>query len=132
MPLFVWSEEYSTGNTMMDNQHKKWFGYVQDLYDAMQVGKGKDALEPLLKALIEYTHTHFKAEEDLLRSSNYPGLAEQVAEHAKFTKTVEELQEKYLAGQAALSIETSRNLKDWLFNHIMGMDMKYKPHLKVK
>lgn len=130
MGKFDWWEDYSTGNQQMDNQHKKLFGYIQDLHEAMQVGKGKDILEKTLDGLIDYTRTHFKDEEELLKKYNYPGLLAQQIEHERLTTTVIDLQEKFKKGQAALSVTTSNFLKDWLMDHILGTDKKYGPFLK--
>jgi len=132
MGIYEWSEKYSTGNSAMDAQHKKLFAYIQELHDAMQVGKGKDSLGKILDGLVEYTRIHFKAEEELLAKYAYAGLGEQKSEHERLTGVVVELTEKFKQGQSALSVTTSNFLKDWLANHILGTDLKYRDFLKSK
>jgi hemerythrin len=132
MGVYEWSEKYSTGNSAMDAQHKKLFAYIQDLHDAMQVGKGKETLGSILDGLVEYTRVHFKAEEELLGKLDYAGLGEQLSEHERLTAVVVDLSEKFKQGQAALSVTTSNFLKDWLANHIQGTDFKYRDFLKSK
>jgi hemerythrin-like metal-binding protein len=130
MSVLEWSEELSVGIHRFDEHHKALIGYINQLHDAMQVGKGKDALGKILAALIEYTASHFKAEEALMVKCNYPGYMAHKKEHASLTATVLELQGKFNSGQAALSVETIQFLKEWLTHHIMGTDKQYSPYLK--
>ncbi|MHC1783249.1 MAG: bacteriohemerythrin [Anaerolineaceae bacterium] len=129
MASFKWTEEYSVGIRLFDDHHKALIGYINDLQEAMQVGKGKDALGTILGNLIDYTKKHFKAEEALFTKWNYPGYPAHLKEHEKLTATVLDLQTKYAAGQAALSVSTITFLKDWLIHHILETDKMYGPFL---
>ena len=71
MPLFVWNDSYSVKVAELDNQHKKLIGLINQLYDAMKEGKGKDVLEVIFTELIEYTKNHFSAEENTTAHNPY-------------------------------------------------------------
>jgi hemerythrin len=129
MTVLEWSQDLSVGIKQFDEHHKVLIGYINQLQDAMQVGKGKEALGKILDALIEYTGNHFTAEETLMMKCNYPGYMAHKKEHANLTATVLELQKKFKSGQSALSVETIHFLREWLTHHIMGTDKLYGPYL---
>jgi hemerythrin len=125
MSIFTWNDSYSVGVIAMDNQHKKIFDLINQLHTAMSTGKGKEVIGNVLDEMLEYTQTHFTAEEKLLEKHNYPKLAEQKKEHAFFIQKVNEMKQKMHAGSLTLSLETSVFLKDWLSHHISGLDKEY-------
>jgi hemerythrin len=109
----------------MDDQHKKLFVLINQLHEAMSTGKGKQFVGTVLNEMLEYTRTHFTAEEKVLEKLAYPGLPEQKKEHAIFINKIVEMQQKLQGGSLTVSIEASQFLRDWLTNHIMVVDKKY-------
>jgi hemerythrin len=133
MPLMEWTEKLSVGVTQFDQEHQKLVGMVNDLFDAVQAGKGKDRLGPILDGLITYTKTHFANEERYMTEHNYPNLKAHKAEHDALAKQVLAVQAKFQAGAtAALSMEVMNFLKNWLVKHILGTDKTYGPFLNSK
>jgi hemerythrin len=115
-----------------DDQHKKLFGMINSLNDAMKVGKSKDALGRIFKELIEYTGTHFAGEETMMAQHEYLQLQAHKNEHSKLVKQVVKLQGDYESGKAMLSMEVMNFLRDWLNTHIMGTDKKYGVFFNAK
>ena len=76
MALLTWSSKYSVGVQRMDEQHTVLFGMLNDLHESMMKGQAKQIVGPLLKKLAAYTQEHFTAEEGLMRTSGYAGLAQ--------------------------------------------------------
>jgi hemerythrin len=114
MPLMTWTPKLSVGVAVLDEDHKKLVGMVNELYDAMQAGHGKESLGPILGRLVDYTVPHKQ-------------------QHDALTHQVLEVQRKYAAGAAAtVSLEVMHFLRDWLINHIQGTDQKYRAHLNAK
>lgn len=133
MPLMEWSPKLSVGINQFDGEHQKLVGMVNDLFDAVGAGKGKERLGTILDGLISYTQSHFLAEEKLMKLHAYPNFTAHKAEHDALTKQVLEVQAKFRAGAtAALSVEVMNFLKNWLIKHIMGTDKGYGPHLNGK
>ena len=133
MPLMEWNASLSTGITVFDNDHKKLVALVNELYDAVSAGKGKDAMGKILDALIDYTKTHFAREEQYFAQHGYPDIAAHKKEHAGLTAQVLDVQKKYKAGSTStLSLEVLNFLKNWLIKHIQGTDKKYGPFLNAK
>jgi hemerythrin len=132
MALFAWSEKYSVNIREIDAQHKKLIGMVGQLNDAMRQGKGKQALGEVLRNLIEYTRTHFAAEERLMKTHGYPEYESHKTKHESMTRKVADIYREYQDGKATITLEVMNFLESWLDKHIMGTDMQYGPFLNGK
>jgi hemerythrin len=126
MALMEWSDKLSVGVAQFDAEHRRLVGMVNDLFDAVQAGKGKEALGGILEELIAYTETHFANEEEIMREHGYDEVDGHKSEHELLTRQVHEIRRKYMAGASAtLSMEVMNFLKNWLIKHIQGTDRKY-------
>jgi len=125
-----WDAGFETGIASIDGQHRKLFDMVNDLHDAMQQKRTKEAIAQILGRLIEYTGSHFGHEEQAFRSTGYPEEASHKQEHARLVEQVLALQAKFNNGEAVLTQSVIEFLQDWLIKHIKGTDMRYAPHLK--
>jgi hemerythrin len=133
MPLMTWTEKLSVGVGVLDDDHKKLVGMLNELYDAMQAGHGRESLGRILNALVQYTKVHFAREEALFAQTGYAASVAHKREHDALTKQVLDVQQKYNSGATAtLSLDVMHFLKNWLVNHIQGSDQKYRPHLNEK
>ena len=133
MSLMEWTESMSVGVTQFDDEHKKLIVLINDLFDAVQAGRGRQALGSVLDELIDYTKTHFSHEEHHLKKLGYPAFKEHKKEHDALAKQVIDIQRKYHAGATAmLSMEVMSFLKSWLVTHIQGTDCLYTAFLNEK
>ncbi|WP_136515220.1 bacteriohemerythrin [Geomonas edaphica] len=125
----VWDPSYATTINTFDDQHKKLFAMINELSQAMQHKRSKDAIGSVLQRLIEYTGSHFAAEEEAFRKSGYPEETAHVQQHRDLVRQVLELQEKFKSGETVLTHDVIEFLQNWLVNHIKGTDKRYAPHL---
>jgi len=133
MPLMTWNDRLSVGVKVLDDDHKKLVGMINQLFDAIQSGHGKDSLAKILDGLVDYTKVHFAREEQLFVQTGYAASADHKKEHDDLTRQVLDVQRKYKAGASGiLSLEVMNFLKNWQINHIQGSDQKYSPHLNGK
>ncbi len=132
MALFAWTPQMSIGVEQIDREHRGLVDAINAFHDSMLAGQAAGTLTSVLSKLIDYTQTHFRNEEQLLRRLGYPDFAAHKKEHDLLTANVLELKEGLGAGRIKASIETMRFLRDWLVNHIMRTDMAYKPFLAAK
>lgn len=131
MALLVWKESYSVGVEKLDNQHKKIFSIINELFDKMKSGKTKEAVDQAVNQLYTYALEHFTTEEQLMTRAGYKGLDAQKKEHQDFIEKTKELRKKIASGNViSLSIEVSNFLTKWWHNHIQVMDKKYKDVMK--
>ena len=131
MALMKWSDMLSVKVARFDKEHQNLIDIINDLHEAMMVGKGKEVVASILKRLMDYTSTHFKSEELVLSQYGYPDLAQQKAEHKKFINQLSDIQKQLLENKA-FPTTILCFLRDWLNNHIMKEDKKYGSYLNGK
>jgi hemerythrin len=132
MALLSWCDKFSVQVRQFDEEHKQLIQLVNQLHDAMKMGQGKQVIGDVLSGLISYTKNHFAAEERLMKAHNFPDYEKHKKEHNQLTMAVLDLQKGYEAGSAPLSQSVMTFLKDWLTNHIQGVDKGYGPFLNGK
>ncbi|ABL00654.1 bacteriohemerythrin [Pelobacter propionicus] len=124
-----WDASFATGIGTFDDEHKTLFRMVNDLHDAMQQKRSKEAIGQILDGLADYTVNHFAGEERAFSRTGYPEEAQHRELHRKLVDQVVELQGRFRDGQALLTQDVITFLQNWLVNHIKGVDKKYGPHL---
>ena len=127
MPYIEWDEQYSVKNAEMDRQHQMLFDYINEFYTAIDFDRRKSDLVAILDKVIQYTHFHFLAEEQLMRDVNYPDYEKHKNIHKELVTRVLKLKEQLIStedkGETAEEIKSF--LKNWLTQHIQGIDKKY-------
>lgn len=134
MSVVQWSEELSSGFKEIDDQHKELINRVNKLLDACNLGKGRQEIGDTLNFLADYVVEHFNSEEKYMKQYNYPGLSEQIEQHKYFVSYVGELKNEFEKNGPSISLtmKLSKNLVEWLVNHIMKIDKKAGAFLKEK
>lgn len=127
----IWKEEYSVGIETLDSQHKKILKMLNRLYSAIHEGSQSHLLGRILLELSEYTKTHFLDEESIMQECNYPECEQQKKAHKEMTLKTQDISMLYQRTSGDFSLDTLQFIKDWWVNHIIIMDQKYKPFLKV-
>ncbi len=128
--LMSWGAGLSVNIKQIDDQHKKLIGMINELHKAMKLKKSNSAMGSILDRLADYTVTHFATEEKLFAQYGYPEEKAHVELHRKLVAQVVDIQKKFKAGNAMISMELMSFLKDWLVNHIQGTDKKYSSFLR--
>lgn len=125
MTFFSWSSRYSVGVTECDEQHKLLIEMLNDLYGIIKEEQGSEAIEQIIDRLTDYTKLHFSTEETLLARHNYPDLAAHKKEHEALAARVLMFKEQLKHGGVSTALELGQFLRDWLSEHLLGVDMKY-------
>ncbi|MBE0574320.1 MAG: hemerythrin family protein [Desulfuromonadales bacterium] len=130
--LFVWNDDYKTGITKIDQDHKTLVNLINDLYEAMQDGSGGALLLPIFSALKHYTENHFAEEERYMVEHDAPDQEKHFQEHKLMVAKLADLESRHRKGEAAISLITLSFLRDWLKNHICMIDQEMVLQLKGK
>lgn len=125
MALVEWGEAYSVGVEAMDKDHRKLVQMLNDLYDAMLSGRAQEETDTLLRALVDYTQSHFVAEEKLMARIQYPNYPEHRARHLQLVSQVQARMEQQQKGNPFLPIPLLHFVSDWLTTHIQQEDKAY-------
>lgn len=127
-----WSNSLSTGLLWQDTQHKELFRRINNLLEAMNVGRGKEEVVKLFKFLDDYFVVHFEAEEKAMSRFNYPHMVSHLAEHTRFIEDISSLSAECKSNiTTGLVIKVQRQVVDWLINHIGGIDKDLGKFLAV-
>jgi len=124
-----WDDSFATKVSKFDSEHKALFAMVNELHDAMQQKRSREAIGSVLNRLIDYTAKHFAGEEEAMTRSSYPDFAAHKREHEKLVEQALGLKAKFDAGETLPAQGVIEFLQSWLVNHIKGVDQKYGPHL---
>jgi hemerythrin len=129
-PSFAWSDEFVVGVAEMDEQHHRLIDMIGRFYDALTEKKpAKQALDELLRGLVDYTRYHFSTEERLMASSQFPLSQAHHEQHDEFVRKVTDMADRLSQGGLVLSIEATFFLREWLTSHILSSDKQLGRHL---
>jgi len=135
MTLIEWNDDkYSTQIDRFDEQHQNLFDLLNDLYDAMEQGKGQEEVGDALRELEEYTEYHFGDEEEFMKDCGYAHDCSECFHshqdmHEEFAATVSEFREKHENGEF-ITMDVLEFARDWLDGHIAGdeQDQSYSDY----
>lgn len=126
MAFFEWNEKLDLGVKDMNGEHQKLIDLMNHLYDLNHANASKAEVGGAVKALADWTITHFEHEEAFMESIDYPELKTHRLIHENLLAQLKEHMEAYEAGSNnQLDEKFFLFLKVWLTGHIMGIDMKY-------
>jgi hemerythrin-like metal-binding protein len=132
MDIITWNESLSVGVEIFDKEHKQLIFLINELNNALLIRSSEKTVENTILQLLNYTEFHFNHEEEYMRLYDYPGYETQKKEHTELKAQVRDYYEQLKAGKKSFSLSLMNFLKDWLTNHIMGMDMGYKKFFAEK
>lgn len=126
--FILWDDKYKVGVEVVDSQHKQLFDLINELYKAFNEGHAQERITKVMDGLVKYTGYHFREEEALMEQAGYPDLEAHKEKHRKLVAQVMNYQRQLNEGElddgALLKF-----LKEWLSNHIMGVDKFYVSHM---
>ena len=127
-----WSDELTTGNEEIDEQHKTIFNITNIFIDAYLKNEGKEILGDMLVFLIGYAVDHFVYEEKLMLETNYPNYERHKKSHEDFKIGINELKDEF--DSCGASDDLAKNLSGtvirWLVTHIQHEDFKIAKHIR--
>ncbi len=132
MAFIEWKTEYEIGITEIDDQHRHLVKMVNALYEAMKIGSGSMLLPALLDNLMDYTLSHFQAEERYMQSSRYPDFEAHQREHQELTEKVMQFRVQVRQGVMVGTAEVMDFLKSWLMDHLAGSDRDFGQYWKQR
>jgi len=122
--MFEFRDEYLVGVTAIDQQHRQLFLLAERFRQAVATGRARNILDETLDGLVRYTQSHFNVEERLMASIGFPERPQHSAQHAGICKRLDELQRRFNAGDAAITIEILRFCSQWLIAHVITSDRR--------
>jgi len=129
--MIVWRDAMSVGAPALDADHKK----LIDLINLTEQWIGQDnwvMVASVTDDLLDYVSDHFRREEAVMAAISYPERDPHIKGHEALAMKTRLLHEKFKAARTdddsrTCSTVLLRVLTDWLINHILKEDMRYKP-----
>lgn len=121
---FTWDDSFETGVESVDLQHLELIKIINELAISYFLKKQKEVIVDILFKLEDYTVYHFSEEEKLVSEGSTIISEEHIKEHEHFIKKIRELKFDYVSDDKPIAPELFDFLKNWLINHILGVDKK--------
>ena len=122
------TDEYLTGNELIDAEHRELFKLIGDAYEYIRSGNTVNSYNELIKLLDElkqYAIEHFKDEEEYMESIHYEGITTQRYAHESFINRMNNIDFAQLEKNPQKQLEELIVfLLKWLINHILNSDKK--------
>ena len=120
----TWDESMITGNELIDRQHREVVSLLDDLRASNLVAE--DEGRRVLEKLMDFTVSHFVAEELLMSQFGYPATsaAAMIADHKEFKDYTRLRVLEFRMGNEASVLALHAFLFDWLTVHEFGMDRR--------
>ena len=127
--LVRWTDAMSVGNMHIDEQHMILIDTINQLASA-ESQNDRPVVAMIIDELLSYAAFHFSYEEQLLDEVGYPQLDGHRRIHQNFVKWVINLREEFsFHRRAQLGERILGFLRDWLRDHILGEDQRYRPFI---
>ena len=133
LPL-QWTQDLSVGVDEIDKQHKELFNRINNLFDAIRHGKGREDVGTLINFLEDYTVMHFALEERYMANYDYPDSMFHKSKHSKFIQEFSVIKNTFESNGATVDLVIRINifLTEWWMNHIRTSDKLLGVYLKKR
>ena len=129
-----WSENFSVGIKIVDDQHKGLLELVNDMFNHVVGDEQAERayFKTVIDKAVEYVKVHFSTEEKIMIHTRFPGYAEHKKAHDSFVLTVVEKVKEFESGKDTgfTLLEFTQFLKEWVLTHIAIMDKGYFVYFK--
>lgn len=135
MEKFVWTNEYSLGISIIDEQHQHFFEIVNRIYDMLAKRKDdRDEILGIINEMKDYAFYHLATEEKYFNQFAYADIVNHMKAHTMFRMQVQDYSERIKNAKEdlpKLALEITDFAKKWLSMHIIVADKMYAPLFKA-
>ena len=123
--MIEWSNEYSVGVSVIDEEHKGFIGIINKVIAAKQRNYSQEEVEEVLSELVKFSKEHFKNEEAYMSKFEYPDYLLHYNEHLNFSLHMIIYNNQVINGEYNIMDELYNYLQEWFVHHIQKTDKKY-------
>lgn len=126
----VWRPSFSSGHTMLDEQHQALFASANSLISDIVQRRPKTSLESAVYHLIRDIEIHFQSEEAVLEQCGCADLPAHRKVHEKLLHEFCDLASRFEKGQATTRDLVGFLVDDVIATHLAVQDSEFFPALK--
>lgn len=128
LEVFPWNENFATGISLVDEQHKQLVHLINNLASQLSLGWGTPRLNDVFQELVAYADLHFKTEEQIWAPAfrDDPWFTSHQRTHASFLLKAPQIEDAETKGpryERSLA-EILKYLVNWLVFHILDDDRR--------
>jgi len=129
-----WRQEMAIDDSVIDEDHKLLIEIVNTFEVALSRKLAPATVDQGLKLLKHYALEHFRREEELQRSVQFPFADAHAREHRDLVKKLGSIIAHRTAAHSRVDIaDVTREildlLKEWLVSHILQTDLRMRPYV---
>ncbi|MDR0457280.1 MAG: bacteriohemerythrin [Treponema sp.] len=130
--LVTWSNTFSVGIKLIDDQHKILLNIVNDMFNHVVGDEEAERVyfREIIQKAVNYVKIHFSTEEKIILNTRFSGYAEHKKEHEAFILAIVDKVRDFEAGKRLTLTEFTRFLREWILTHIAIMDKQYFNYFK--
>ncbi|MDR3437041.1 bacteriohemerythrin [Telmatospirillum sp.] len=122
MKLVTWSDNLSTGLSLIDRHHREMFDHLNDFYGKMMFGEGREGAAEMESQLAQSMRAHFDEEESEMGRAGFADLAAHRRLHQEFLARFDVLRGALASGRDGAAAELFEYVSGWLTDHIQNKD----------
>jgi hemerythrin len=133
--MLLWSEQFETGHSLIDTQHKMLVSYINRLEGISRITNPNRQDVEFFIQLIDFMETyidvHFKQEEECMDSYKCPVHHANKEAHRHFLVFFRKFKRHFETDgvRPEVVLELHESCSNWIKQHIMQVDMHLKPCL---
>lgn len=132
MALIQWRDEFNTGVTEVDHEHKEVVDLINELHDAMGDEASQDEIGRFLGDVFAKISSHFALEETVMRKHNYDEYEDHKNDHEKLLDDLRDIMDD-AEEDSGKNYKTAlaESVRDWFVNHFKTKDARLHKKLGV-
>lgn len=124
-----WSNDYNSGNKIIDIQHRYLLTLMNRLNYAFLSNADKETIKEMVESLTKHTKYHFNCEEKIIKETNYNQLDRHKLEHEKLIRQFKKFYNQFLDSTLEYEKLFEFILNKIVWNHLIKFDKGYFDYL---
>ena len=129
MDPMVWNDRQSVGNEALDEEHRAYFAWMNELRRVMLARGQHDEMHSILLKMRSSMLQHMTNEETIMELCGYPGIVNHRRQHKSFLADLDGILSRLESGHAIITFDHIGGLSEWLMRHVVEEDKRYVPFL---
>ena len=132
MNLIEWRNEFETGISDVDHEHRELVDLINRLHDQITGGANPDRVAEFLGEVFAKIAAHFALEESIMRKHAYDEYAAHKAEHERLLDEIRDIMDAQRdTAPRSYQDSLSSTVRDWFVNHFKSKDARLHRKLGV-
>ncbi|MEE9355399.1 MAG: bacteriohemerythrin, partial [Methylococcaceae bacterium] len=130
--VFVWDDSLDVGIAEINRQHQILIDLINTISRGVKNNESVSQVAINMASLIDFTHEHFRYEEELFSGHGYPDAPEHKQTHIKLLGQLDNYKQQLQSNESIDYASLMVFLTQWLKKHIRHSDQEYAAFLAKK